>query len=206
MKLRPRPPLTILDEVIRAVFAPAEDMAAWAQSTFLAEDALLPNPDHDHLRAASIGWLWTNEANVRAGRVVLGQAEKMPPMAMGKWARGRAVFQVEEWFGDIPDFLITLHGPRCVELDDASFLALVEHELYHCGQERDVFGSPKFNKAGTPVWTLRGHDVEEFVGVVRRYGSDAAGVRELVDAAARPPEVGAAKIANACGNCLRAVA
>ncbi|WP_267902481.1 putative metallopeptidase [Sinorhizobium meliloti] len=40
-----------------------------------------------------------------------------------------------------------------------------------------------------PVFTVRGHDVEEFVGVVRRYGADAAGVRAIVDAANRPPEI-----------------
>jgi hypothetical protein len=41
--------------------------------------------------------------------------------------------------------------------------------------------------------------------VVRRYGADAAGVRELVAAANKGPEISAASIANACGNCLRAV-
>ncbi|MCM5690787.1 putative metallopeptidase [Sinorhizobium meliloti] len=36
---------------------------------------------------------------------------------------------------------------------------------------------------GAPVFTIRGHNVEAFVGVVRRYGADAAGVRAIVDAA-----------------------
>ena len=40
----------------------------------------------------------------------------------------------------------------------------------------------KFNKdTGQPVLTLRGHDVEEFTGVVRRYGASKE-VQELVDA------------------------
>src|SRR5688572_18991352 len=127
MDQRPYPPAEILDE-LRAVFVPAVDLGEWIERTVIAEDAAIANEDHAHLRQASIGWLWTNEANSRHGRVVLGQAEKMPPMAMGKWTKGRLVFQLEEWFGSVPDFLITLHGPRCAEMDDASFLALVEHE------------------------------------------------------------------------------
>nr|WP_271894430.1 putative metallopeptidase [Phyllobacterium sp. IY22] len=47
----------------------------------------------------------------------------------------------------------------------------MEHELYHAGQDRDSFGAPKFRKStGLPVFILRGHDIEEFIGVVRRYG------------------------------------
>ncbi|WP_325053423.1 putative metallopeptidase [Sinorhizobium meliloti] len=54
---------------------------------------------------------------------------------------------------------------------------------------------------------MRGHNVEEFVGVVRRSGADAAGVRAIVDAANRPPEIALAKIiAHACGKCQLRVA
>ncbi|WP_420376855.1 putative metallopeptidase [Sinorhizobium medicae] len=53
---------------------------------------------------------------------------------------------------------------------------------------------------------MRGHDVEDFVGVVRRYGADAAGVRAIVDAANRPPEIARANIAHACGTCQLRVA
>jgi hypothetical protein len=81
-------------------------------------------------------------------------------------------------------------------------MALVEHELYHAGHARDEYGLPKFRRDGSPAFRLRGHDVEEFVGVVRRYGAEAAGVSALVDAAAGRPEVAAAHIAEACGNCL----
>lgn len=71
---------------------------------------------------------------------------------------------------------------------------LVEHELYHITQATDDFGAPKFNKEGQPVLKLRGHDVEEFVGVVRRYGASVE-VQELVDAANRPAEVAQLNIA-----------
>ncbi|MQV21573.1 hypothetical protein GHK65_14775 [Sinorhizobium meliloti] len=60
--------------------------------------------------------------------------------------------QVKQWFGFVPDFIITLDAEYC-------------------------------RASGAPVFTIRGHNVEEFVGVVRRYGANAAGVRAIVDAA-----------------------
>ncbi|WP_410176653.1 putative metallopeptidase [Sinorhizobium medicae] len=59
---------------------------------------------------------------------------------------------------------------------------------------------------GRPVFTIRGHDVEEFVRVVCGYGADAAGVRAIVDAANRPPVIARAQIADACGTCRLSVA
>jgi len=91
-------------------------------------------------------------------------------------------------------------------MDDPSFCALVEHELYHCGQKLDVHGMPKFGQDGMPQFAIRGHDVEEFVGVVARYGADAAGVSEMVEAAKHRPSVGLASIAGACGTCHLKVA
>lgn len=126
---------------------------------------------------------------------------------MGKWARARADMQIKQWFDFVPDFIITLDAEYCRECGDAEFMALVEHELYHAAQETDAFGAPKFSRStGRPVFTIRGHDVEEFVGVVRRYGADAAGIRAIVDAANRPPEIARAQIAHACGTCQLRVA
>ncbi|ASJ61546.1 hypothetical protein SMB554_20520 (plasmid) [Sinorhizobium meliloti] len=86
-------------------------------------------------------------------------------------------------------------------------MALVEHELNHAAQATDAFGAPKFSRStGRPVFTIRGHDGEEFVGVVRRYGADAAGIRAIVDAANRPPEIARAQIAHAGGTCQLRVA
>lgn len=48
---------------------------------------------------------------------------------MGKWSRARAE-QVMEWFGQIPDFIITLAASYCAQCGDAKLMALVEHELY----------------------------------------------------------------------------
>ena len=187
-------------------FEPAEDVRAWIFETFIAETGELSNPDHAHLADAQIGVLWTNVANAKAMRIVLGQAELMPPMAMGKWQRSRAIQQMEEWFGDMPDFVITLHAPMASTMEDAQFCALVEHELYHCAQKLDAYGMPKFGQDGRPSFGIRGHDVEEFVGVVARYGSAASGVQAMVEAASHRPRVALADIAGVCGTCLRAAA
>lgn len=203
---RPAPPQAILDMEGEA-FAPAPDIEAWARAAFIDEDAALVNEDHAHLRRADIGFLWTNVPNSRQGRTIIGTAERGQPQgAMGKWAKARAVAQVRGWFGAVPDFIITIDALYAAECGDAEFCALVEHELYHCAQERDAFGAPRFTRYGLPIWTMRGHDVEEFVGVVRRYGTDAAGVRELVDAANSPPEIGTALVARMCGTCQRRAA
>lgn len=151
--------------------------------------------------SAEIGVLWTNCTNSKNMRAVMGQAELMPPMAMGRWQRARAIHQIEEWFGSVPDFLLTFFAPACVDMDDASFCALVEHELYHCAQARDVFGMPKFSKEGRPIFAIRGHDVEEFVGVVARYGAAASAVSALIEAGLGKPLIAQADIAGACGTC-----
>lgn len=110
--------------------------------------------------------------------------------------------QMHEWFGRIPKFIITLAADYCEQCNDMEFCALVEHELYHIAQATDDYGAPKFNnETGMPVLKLRGHDVEEFVGVVRRYGA-SKDVQEMVDAANRPAEVAHIDVARACGTCM----
>ncbi|MGH9884850.1 MAG: putative metallopeptidase [bacterium] len=86
---------------------------------------------------------------------------------------------------------------------------MVEHELYHCAQEQDVYGAPRFSRAtGEPIFGIRGHDSEEFVGVVRRYGvgSVSEGTRRLVEAARNAPEIPGLSIAKACGTCSQRAA
>lgn len=199
---RPYPPSYLLDGA-PSTFVAAPDLSAWVRDTFVASDGPLANTSHEHLTEAHVGFLWTDIANARQGRAIVGQAETGLPMgAMGRWAKARAVQQVTEWFGEVPDFIITVEAAYASSCDDASFCALIEHELYHCAQERDVFGFPKFSKNGRPKFTIRGHDVEEFVGVVARYGMAATGVSELVRVANKGPEIAAASIAHACGTCL----
>lgn len=204
MSLRPCPPADLVNEVIGR-FVPDENLGDWIRSTFIDPTGPLHNPDHAHLIHAEIGVLWTNINNARNMRAVIGQAELMPPMAMGKWQRARAEQQVEEWFGRMPDFLITLHACAAEIMDDATFCALVEHELYHCAQKMDPFGAPAFGSDGRPRFAIRGHDVEEFVGVVARYGA-TADVARLVRVANAGPTVAMANVSRSCGTCIRLAA
>lgn len=199
---RPQPPQHVLD-ALHTAFAPSPDLERWARQNFLEPASPLFNEENAHLQMASIGFVWTNEPNARAGRTVIGQCELMPPMAMGKWQKARAVSQIEQWFdGMMPHFLITISAQAAEFMDDASFMALIYHELLHAGQARDEFGMPKFRRDGMPVWAIRGHDVQEFVSVVRLFGADACGAAEFVEAANETPQVSRAQIQISCGNCL----
>ncbi|WP_284317521.1 putative metallopeptidase, partial [Klebsiella pneumoniae] len=170
-------------------------------SQILSADGYLHNPDHGHLIDADLRFMCASSAFAKQGRTVLGQAESVM-MRVGGWQKARQEQQMYEWFGDVPEFIITLAADFCAQCTDLEFCALVEHELYHIAQATDDYGAPKFNKeTGMPGLKLRGHDVEEFVGVVRRYGA-SKDVQKMVDAANRPAEVAHIDVARACGTCM----
>jgi len=198
---RPMPPLDPAGTLhfYNRVF-PAPEVLEWVSEQILDESGQLHNPDHIHLIEADIKIMWASSAFEKQGRIVLGQAEQVA-MRAGGWQKARMVQQMHEWFGEVPKFIITLAADYCHQCTDIEFCALVEHELYHIAQAQDEFGAPKFNKEGQPVLTMRGHDVEEFIGVVRRYGASVE-VREMIDAAQNKPEVASLDIARACGTCL----
>ncbi|MFC5550734.1 putative metallopeptidase [Massilia aerilata] len=196
---RPAPPLAMLESP-RLSFVPAPDVRDWINETFLAEHSRLFNEEHAHVEAAHFEVLWASAGFTRQGRTVLGQCEQVTFRASA-WQKGRQEQQMRDWFGAVPDFLITLDAAYSAQCSDLEFCALVEHELYHIGQERDAFGAPAFTRSGSPKLAIRGHDVEEFVGVVRRYGP-SKDVQYLVDAVKRGPEVAKLDIARACGTCL----
>lgn len=202
---RPRPKQSFLDAFHPHIsLTPANEIHEWVTEHIFNEDGRLHNPDHLHLLEADICFMWASSAFTKQGRTVLGQAEEVA-MRAGGWQKARMQQQMHEWFGEVPRFIITLAGDYCSECSDIDFCALVEHELYHIAQAQDEFGAPKFNKEGQPVLTMRGHDVEEFVGVVRRYGA-SADVQELIDAASKSAEVAQLDVARACGTCLMKLA
>lgn len=202
---RPYPP-DDCDEDRPECFRPDARFAEWIRDTFLAATGPLANEEHEHLLDATIGVLWTNAVNQSKQRLILATAE-VPNAMTGGWRRARFDFQLREWFDVEPSFLLTFSAPDCARLDDRGFCALVEHELYHCAQKLDRYGEPAFNReTGLPEYALKGHDVEEFVGVVRRYGPTSSEVRALVDAAQRPPLIAGEPIAIACGVCLERAA
>ncbi|MFU7934865.1 putative metallopeptidase [Pseudomonas aeruginosa] len=193
------PPTEML-ESLRLTLRPAIGVWDWVQREILADTGSIHNPEHAHLIDANIRVLWASSGFTKQGRYVLGQAEQVMFRA-GGWQKARQEQQMREWFGEEPDFLITLAADYCSQCSDVEFCSLLEHELFHIAQKTDEFGAPKFSSDGMPILYLRGHDVNEFVGVVRRYGASEA-VQEMIDAASKPPEVAKINIARACGTCL----
>lgn len=197
---RPRPPSSLLELDLSMRLAPAPEVWEWLQAEILADTGSIHNEDHAHLIDADIRVMWASAAFTKKGRSVVGQAEQVAFRA-GGWQKARMEQQMLDWFGDVPAYIITLAADYCAQCSDADFCALVEHELYHIAQATDQYGAPKFTQEGLPKLEMRGHDVEEFVGVVRRYGASPQ-VQELVDAANTPAEVGKLNISRACGTCL----
>lgn len=206
--MRPKPPAGLGEFGPNGEFPtdliPAPDLGKWVQDVILAEDGALHNPDHAHLIDGDVEFLWASSAFTKQGRTVVGQAEQVMFRA-GGWQKARQEQQMVEWFGRVPAFLITLAADYCTQCSDVEFCSLIEHELYHVAHDKDEFGSPKFTKDGLPKLTLRGHDVEEFIGVVRRYGA-SPDVARMIEAAKLSPEAGSINIARACGTCLRVAA
>ncbi|MFS9578673.1 putative metallopeptidase [Klebsiella quasipneumoniae] len=203
LKRRPYPPVNFIGEnwPPYTQIIPSSEISEWVNQNILSEEGRIHNPDHIHLLDADVAFMWASGAFEKKGRYVLGQCEQVMLRA-GGWQKARMEQQMHEWFGRIPKFIITLAADYCEQCSDLEFCALVEHELYHIAQATDDYGAPKFNKeTGMPVLKLRGHDVEEFVGVVRRYGA-SKDVQKMVDAANRPAEVAHIDVARACGTCM----
>jgi hypothetical protein len=185
---------------------PAREVRDWIQEVILANDGAIHNPDHAHLIDADLEVLWAAGGFRSKMRTVIGTAEEVA-FRCNAWQKGRQEQQMREWFGRTPGYLITLDGDYCAQCSDAEFCALIEHELYHIAQQVDEFGSPMFSKEGRPKLGIRGHDVEEFVGVVRRYGAgDPDGpVARMAAAARMGATVNHTSIAGACGTCLQEI-
>jgi hypothetical protein len=193
------------------MFVLAPELVEWALAVLVSEAGPLYNPAHAHLANARIAALWTNVPNTSRGRRIVARAEKpSPPARAGKWERELWKLQLLEHGGGVePDFRLIFDATLMAAADEASFCATVEHELLHCGQKLGPGGAPAYDrKTGRPRFRIVGHDVEEFVEIVRRYGVGAAAgdTAALVEAAKRPPVVGRSSIAGACGTCLRRVA
>lgn len=195
---RPMPPAEIPG------FTPAPEIFDFVQATFFNSESPVYNPDHDHLHhleMPDLSFLWATQGFKKQGRFVLGECEKVMFQA-GGWRRSRQEHQMFDWFGDVPKFLITLDAEFCRECSDDAFCALIEHELYHIGHMKDELGEPAYSMAtGLPKIGIQGHDVEEFVGVVKRYGM-SEDVKRLVEAANNGRTHSGFDVANACGTCL----
>lgn len=199
---RPIPPADLLESPW-LILRPAPEVWEWIQREILDTTGSIHNEEHAHLIDASVGVMWASSSFAKKGRSVLGQAEQLMIRA-GGWQKARQEQQLRDWFGEEPEFLITLAADYCAQCSEAEFCALVEHELYHIAQATDQYGAPKFTQEGLPKLTMRDHDVSEFVSIVERYGvgHPEGDLARMVEAAKKTPSVSRASIANACGTCL----
>lgn len=198
----------LLNESESIDFMPAPELEQWILETFISEDGELYNEDHRHISPWPTDLfkvLWASSAFIKAERMVLGQCEKFSPMA-GGWRKARQEKQMLDWFNCVPQYIITIDAQYATTASDTDFCALVEHELYHLGAKRDEEGEYIVSAStGEYKYYLRPHDVEEFIGVVRRYGA-SEDVKKMVEAANQRPEVAKSDIYHACGTCyLRVV-
>ncbi|AWL18584.1 hypothetical protein DIW83_05850 [Acinetobacter nosocomialis] len=209
-QIRPFPPQELIDkadeeETIR--LAPAPDLMNWVIANFLTIGGPLHNPDHDHIaelihdNEEFMAFAWASSACMVKKRMVLGQCEKVM-FNQGGWKKARQEQQMRDWFGFVPTYLITVDATFCDKANDREFCALLEHELYHIGVERDGDGDPIISEmTGLPKHYLAGHDVEEFIGVIKRWGADES-VKRLIEVAKQAPFVSDVNISKCCGTCL----
>ena len=91
------------------------------------------------------------------------------------WGRAKKIGELEKEFHE-HDFVIILNKQVWRTLPEKGKRALVDHELSHCGVECD-------EKTGEPRYHTKKHDVEDFVGVVRRHGLWKSDLEQFVNAA-----------------------
>lgn len=109
--------------------------------------------DHADLVNATILCVFRDKATRSKGRTVLGKARQVT---------GLSKFIVTEAPDRIPLFIVEIAEDMWQTLTPEQRLALIDHELSHLYVEQDdLLGW----KGGT-----RGHDLEEFLGVVERHG------------------------------------
>lgn len=100
---------------------------------------------HPHLTQAKIRYIFDlrEDIQVKNGKSVIATARK-------------ATGLLNLFSG--ADFLIVIHGNTWSEkLTEQQQIAVIDHELCHCRREE-------------AMWTLVGHDIEEFGCIVERYG------------------------------------
>lgn len=113
---------------------------------------------------ARIVFLMRAEPKLTGRRTILGTMGRPAFGEVGNWLLARAC-------NGLPDYVMILDDTHWRAADTFRRTALVHHELKHGGYKRDKEGEPLFTPAGDPVWTIIGHDLEEFDDTVRRFGA-----------------------------------
>lgn len=118
----------------------------------------LVDAHHEDLAEARIGLAWCTSWKPDVdGRVTLGKCKLASALD-----RELAEF----------DIVILLRKAFWTEprVTDLQRRALLDHELHHAVLKFDQRGEPLEDERGRKVWRTRKHDIEEFTGIVERYG------------------------------------
>lgn len=131
---------------------------------------LIEFEEHAHIKENDLRleFLMACDGVFKGGKTVIGTTHL--PTVQG---RLKSLFEMllAQFFGAMPDFLITLDLPWWEQATPTEREALIWHELCHIKQETDKFGDPKFDREGNPTFGLIEHDVTAFNSEVARYGA-----------------------------------
>lgn len=156
----------------KANYRPAEEVRK------IAED-LIPKY-HQHLIDFSVRleYVFIDKTPKSKGCEIWGTCRKVS---------GLNAFLANQQEGSDPFFLITISEPIWDILPPDARVALVDHELCHAwalaDQKEDSDGSEDPVKL-----SMRPHDLEEFVCIVRRHGLWRDNIKDFVNAALKKPE------------------
>lgn len=112
---------------------------------------------HPHLANCHFAYLFRNKRTVRGGKEAFASAEKCS-------AKTKALVSCAQKKGTAEpfDFCIVVSYEAWRELSEKQKSALIDHELSHCFVDE--------TDEGEILYSIRKHDIEEFVGVARRWG------------------------------------
>lgn len=141
-------------------------------STFTAAPAVeeLAGPiieqHHKHLieHDIRVEFLFRSDTPKKGGKSVAGKAQKVTSLA-AFFGRAPEATDVK------PFFAIVISEPIWKYFDAAQRLALIDHELCHCGSRKDMDGNT--------VLYMIPHDLEEFRAVVERHGHWQTDVKQF---------------------------
>lgn len=162
----PIPPIPAVLFERRDWTVPSPEWEQWARSTFIDSASKLCDPGLAHLEGAIVGFLLTNAAIKIKGELKAGLGGVCKPSGETH-TKAQREQQLKEWFGLVPDFLITLSVSQFGSTRHVC--SLVNHELRHCGVETDQNGA-KFGQDGRPVWTTVPHFAELVDDELARWG------------------------------------
>lgn len=132
---------------------------------------LMRDPEHEHLadNEISIGYLMRLTPKEKGGKTELGSMHDAKYMAQGGFKELFAQL-LAGMLGYSPQFVMVIDNDWWQQASEREKEALVWHELCHCKQKLDKYGSPKFGLDGTPSYGIAEHDVTAFRSEVARFG------------------------------------